>query len=31
MHKVDERAPVADIHALTAIYRVALEHYFATS
>jgi succinyl-diaminopimelate desuccinylase len=29
MHKVDERAPVADIVALTKIYRSALEHYFA--
>ncbi|HEV8016548.1 MAG TPA: succinyl-diaminopimelate desuccinylase [Stellaceae bacterium] len=29
MHKVDERAPVADITALTAIYRAVLELYFA--
>jgi len=29
MHKVDERAPVADIAALTKIYRSVLEHYFA--
>jgi succinyl-diaminopimelate desuccinylase len=29
MHKVDERAPVADIKALTAIYRAVLELYFA--
>jgi succinyl-diaminopimelate desuccinylase len=29
MHKVDERAPVADLTALTAIYRTALELYFA--
>lgn len=28
MHKVDERAPVADLVALTAIYRAALELYF---
>jgi succinyl-diaminopimelate desuccinylase len=31
MHKVDERAPVADLKALTAIYRTALELYFATT
>jgi succinyl-diaminopimelate desuccinylase len=31
MHKVDERAPVADLTALTAIYRAALELYFAPS
>jgi succinyl-diaminopimelate desuccinylase len=31
MHKVDERAPVADIAALTAIYRAALELYFAAA
>jgi len=30
MHKVDESAPVADLQALTAIYRAALELYFAT-
>jgi succinyl-diaminopimelate desuccinylase len=29
MHKVDERVPVADLEALTAIYRTALELYFA--
>jgi succinyl-diaminopimelate desuccinylase len=29
MHKVDERAPVADIEALTAIYRTVLDLYFA--
>ena len=29
MHKVDERATVADIEALTAIYRAVLELYFA--
>lgn len=29
MHKVDERATVADIQALTAIYRTALDLYFA--
>jgi succinyl-diaminopimelate desuccinylase len=29
MHKVDERAPVADLAALTEIYRTALELYFA--
>jgi succinyl-diaminopimelate desuccinylase len=31
MHKVDERAPVADLAALTAIYRTALELYFAAA
>ena len=31
MHKVDERVPVADLTALTAIYRTALELYFATA
>ena len=30
MHKVDERAPVADLAALTEIYRTVLELYFAT-
>jgi succinyl-diaminopimelate desuccinylase len=29
MHKVDEHAPVADIHALTAIYQRLIEGYFA--
>jgi succinyl-diaminopimelate desuccinylase len=29
MHKVDERVTVADITALTEIYRSVLEHYFA--
>lgn len=29
MHKIDERAPVADLAALTEIYRAALELYFA--
>ena len=29
MHKVDERVTVADIAALTKIYRSVLEHYFA--
>ena len=29
MHKVDERATIADIAALTKIYRSALEQYFA--
>src|SRR5690348_5753316 len=29
MHKVDERATIADIAALTKIYRSVLEHYFA--
>jgi len=29
MHKTDERAPVADLVALTDIYRAALELYFA--
>jgi succinyl-diaminopimelate desuccinylase len=31
MHKTDERVPVADLAALTAIYRTALELYFATA
>jgi len=31
MHKVDERAPVADLVALTEIYRTALELYFAAA
>ena len=31
MHKVDERAPVADLVALTEIYRTVLELYFATA
>jgi succinyl-diaminopimelate desuccinylase len=29
MHKVDERVPIADLTALTAIYRRILERYFA--
>jgi succinyl-diaminopimelate desuccinylase len=29
MHKTDERVPVADLVALTAIYRTVLERYFA--
>jgi len=29
MHKVDERAPVAEIRALTAIYRRIIDDYFA--
>lgn len=29
MHQVDERTPVADLEALTAIYRAVLERYFA--
>jgi len=29
MHKVDEQVPVADVAALTAIYRQILERYFA--
>ena len=29
MHQVDERAPVADLHALTAVYRGFLERFFA--
>ena len=29
MHKVDERVPVADLVALTAIYRKVLDAYFA--
>ena len=30
MHQVDERAPVAEIHALSAIYERLIEGYFAT-
>ncbi len=30
MHQVDERAPVAEIHALSAIYEQLIEGYFAT-
>ena len=29
MHQIDERTPVADLTALTAIYRKVLERYFA--
>ena len=29
MHAVDERAPVADLVALTAVYRRIIEKYFA--
>jgi succinyl-diaminopimelate desuccinylase len=29
MHQVDERVPVADLHALTAIYRKIIDRYFA--
>jgi succinyl-diaminopimelate desuccinylase len=29
MHKVDERAPIADIHALSVIYERLIEGYFA--
>jgi succinyl-diaminopimelate desuccinylase len=29
MHKIDERAPVADIHALSLIYQSVLERFFA--
>ncbi|MEA2906199.1 MAG: succinyl-diaminopimelate desuccinylase, partial [Alphaproteobacteria bacterium] len=28
MHQVDERVPLADLAALTAIYRRVLEEYF---
>ncbi len=28
MHKVDERVPVADLSALTDVYRAVLDHYF---
>jgi succinyl-diaminopimelate desuccinylase len=31
MHQVDERAPVADLHALTGIYRGFLERFFAAA
>ena len=31
MHKVDERAPVADLAALAEVYRTVLELYFATA
>jgi succinyl-diaminopimelate desuccinylase len=30
MHQVDERVPLADLRALTAIYRTILDRYFAT-
>jgi succinyl-diaminopimelate desuccinylase len=30
MHQIDERVPVADLEALTAIYRGVLERYFAS-
>jgi succinyl-diaminopimelate desuccinylase len=29
MHQVDERVPIADLHALTAIYRKIIDRYFA--
>jgi len=29
MHAVDERVPVADLTALTAIYRAIIDRYFA--
>ena len=29
MHQVDERVPVSDLQALTAIYRTIIDHYFA--
>ncbi len=29
MHQVDERVPVADLRALTAVYRTIIERYFA--
>ena len=29
MHAIDERVPVSDLVALTAIYRKILDHYFA--
>jgi succinyl-diaminopimelate desuccinylase len=28
MHQVDERVPIADLHALTAVYRKILDRYF---
>jgi succinyl-diaminopimelate desuccinylase len=28
MHQVDERVPIADLHALTAVYRKIFERYF---
>jgi acetylornithine deacetylase/succinyl-diaminopimelate desuccinylase-like protein len=30
MHKVDERASIADINSLAAIYEAALDRFFAT-
>jgi succinyl-diaminopimelate desuccinylase len=30
MHQVDERTPVADLVALTAVYRRILERYFGS-
>jgi acetylornithine deacetylase/succinyl-diaminopimelate desuccinylase-like protein len=29
MHQVDERVPLADLRALTTIYRAILDRYFA--
>jgi succinyl-diaminopimelate desuccinylase len=29
MHQVDERVPIADLHALTAIYRKIIDRYFS--
>jgi acetylornithine deacetylase/succinyl-diaminopimelate desuccinylase-like protein len=29
MHQTDERVPLADLHALTAVYAHVLEKYFA--
>ncbi|MCH7944361.1 MAG: M20/M25/M40 family metallo-hydrolase, partial [Proteobacteria bacterium] len=29
MHQVDERVPVADLHALADVYAVLLDNYFA--
>jgi succinyl-diaminopimelate desuccinylase len=31
MHQIDERAPIADLAALAAIYRDFLDRYFATA
>ncbi len=30
MHQVDERVPVADLHALTSVYRKIIDRYFAS-
>ena len=29
MHQIDERVPIADLHALTTIYRKIIDRYFS--